>query len=152
MAKEYKINKVKDVLQEKVAGKIDVASKQMKIDGLMKFTAFFSVGVASTLVDWAVYSGLVLFAVPYLIALTISYTSGMIVNFTLNRKYTFQKEDKTSIRFATFVFLALCMLGVSTVLLKVLVDQGWNKILARMLVTVVVFVVNFVVHKNITFR
>ena len=120
--------------------------------GIIKqFVKFFGVGVVSTLFDWAIFVLVFKLAgLPYWLALILAFSFGAVVNFLMNKKLTFQNKSKNPFQPLVFFVIAGFMLGISLILMSFLVKRI-DVVLARMLVTGIVFIVNFVVHKSITF-
>jgi len=112
---------------------------------------FFGVGVISTLFDWAVFAltnkG---FGMAYWLSLIIAFSVGAIINFTLNKKYTFQDKSKSPLQPFVFFSIAGVMLLASLGLMVLLVKY-FDPMMARVITTFVVFVLNFILHKFITF-
>jgi len=113
---------------------------------------FFGAGAISTLCDWVLYASLVLMGTNHIAALAMSFGVGASINFSLNRVFTFKIYDRINIRFMTFVMLAVVSFGISAILLHGLVLIGVNKILSRIVVTILMFLFNFNIHRKITFR
>jgi putative flippase GtrA len=122
------------------------------VAGLFKqFMKFFGVGIVSTLLDWAIFAlAFKLAGFPYWLALIISFAFGAVVNFLMNKKLTFQNKSKSPFQPLVFFIIAGFMLGISLILMSFLVE-AMDALLARMIVTGIIFVINFVVHKMITF-
>jgi len=123
--------------------------KQIKL-----LSKFFMAGAISTLCDWTVYAALVkLTTASYPVALTLAFICGGVVNFYINRRYTFKIMDRSEMRMMIFMGLATVSWLISMGLLYVAVDKfGIDKILARMGITIVMFFVNFVMQKSVTFK
>ncbi|WP_058303294.1 GtrA family protein [Gorillibacterium timonense] len=144
-----------------------------KFEDLLKFGI---VGVANTFVDFAVYTILYYFGVPYRVAQCFSYAAGTLNSYILNKKWTFAakaKDSDQSVQTGStpgsgeagsvrridypqairFLIVNLISLGVSLVLLGFLKEQlGLHAIAAKLLVTVVTTLLNFVGSKLWVFR
>jgi putative flippase GtrA len=112
---------------------------------------FFSVGVVSTLVDWASYWVLIKF-IEYHWALGISMIIGAVVNFLMNRSMTFDVRDRVFKRFMIFFGIFGIMVLASQLIITGLVYVIHDKMIARIITTVIIFVCNYFLHKKITFR
>jgi putative flippase GtrA len=143
---------LKNKIEERVADGMDKAPKGVNIREAALFSKFFSVGIITTLLDWTIFAIAVFFGMYSQYALFLSYSCGAIVNFLFNRSLTFKKEDKTGSRFAKFVVIVIISYLLSAFLLKQFVALGWHAILARIIVTFIIFVLNYILHRNITFK
>lgn len=112
------------------------------------------IGGLSSSVDFIVYTALVKYVMEnYLIANSLSVTVGILISFTLNRKYNFKVTDKTAKRFLMFFAVGFSGMIVSNVLLYLFIDElQINEILSKLLSIVVVVVCQFVVNKYVTFK
>jgi len=115
---------------------------------------FFIVGGISTLVDWSVFALLTLTTISHIIALCISYISGAIVNYIGNRILTFKSATKFILQqigvFSLVVGFNLLLSVVVFFLLQHTIVS--NALIARIITTGVIFISNYFMHKNITFR
>ncbi|AQX55098.1 GtrA family protein [Priestia flexa] len=73
----------------------------MNKKGLLAFSKFSSVGVLNTVIDLSVYMVLLSFGMYYLIAQWISYGAGVANSYTLNRKWTFQRKEPSTVKEVT---------------------------------------------------
>jgi putative flippase GtrA len=120
-----------------------------------QFLRFFYVGVLSTLFDWLIF-----FILTYLIsisptyAILISYCSGAIINYNLNKKITFySKTKRISNQFIVFTIIALVSMFISYILLFIFYNIfGIEKMISRISITFIVFIINYIAHKFITFN
>jgi len=121
-----------------------------------EFLLFVFTGGISTIVDWGLFALLLAVAVPSIsktVALVIAYCAGACVNYITNRKLTFNSTDKRIVRqTAIFSIIVACNLVLS-ILLFDLLDASFIKsaLIARMVTTVIILFVNYIMHKNITF-
>lgn len=116
---------------------------------------FGLVGILNTLLDIVLFMALVyglgLFA-P--LANTISYGTGIIVSFWLNRRFTFNDTAKgkdAARRFVGFAAVYLAGLGLSTALVALFIlaiPEGWAKLIS----VPIVFVWNYVAMRYLVFR
>lgn len=114
---------------------------------------FLGVGIISTIADWAVFALMnKAILINHQVSLVTSYTIGAIINFILNKKYTFQNKSKSNFQPVVFMIIAFLMLGASMVLLELFVKMMMDAMLARMLTTIIIFFANFILHKFITFK
>lgn len=116
---------------------------------------FFSVGAVSTLVDWFVFYVLaVLLGGHSIVVVIISYGAGALVNYGLNKTYTFHsKTKKIAMQFPVFSSFVLISLGLNALLMYVAVYLfGLEQMVSRILTTFAVFLFNYAAHNNVTFN
>lgn len=116
---------------------------------------FGLVGVVNTVLDIVLFMALVyglgLFA-P--VANTISYGTGIVVSFVLNRRFTFNdraKGKEAVRRFAGFAAVYLAGLALSTALVALFIlamPEGWAKLVS----VPIVFVWNYFAMRYLVFR
>lgn len=83
----------------------------------------------------------------------IGSTVAIINNFILNSYFTFKVTDKKWKRFASFAGIAAIGLVIGTVLITVFVGlSGMDEMLAKIISTIIVALMQFVVNKLITFK
>ena len=130
---------------------------------IKRFARFFLVGLSGTLLDFGILSGLKLLAgMPTLLANTISYSAGVINNFTLNRLWTFSesREKQWFVQFGQFVLINvlavilnnLIVLGLERPLGALLHNPQHGYIPAKLVATGFVFLYNFAANRFWTFR
>lgn len=123
-------------------------------DNLKKFVKFAITGVGNTLVD------LILFRVLYThlgvnlyLSQVCSYSAGMLNSYVVNRSWTFQtKERFFSGEMVRFLTLGGLMLALSTGLLYLFTHLGLSGMIAKLITTGLVLVVNFLLSKLWVFR
>lgn len=79
---------------------MNLARREVKLAGIWQFIKFALVGIANTLVDWAVFYLLILFIIPddKLLAKAISFVVAAINSFVLNSIWTFRQEFYSGIK------------------------------------------------------
>jgi putative flippase GtrA len=107
------------------------------------------VGVANSLIGFAIYAAAVKLGVQYLLASTLAYAIGSLNGYVLNRRWTFAagalSHASSATRYAAVQVGAL--LG-NLVLLYCLVHLlGVEKIFAQAIVVVVVFLATFAANR-----
>jgi len=119
-----------------------------------KLMKFFWVGVAATLVDWGMFATLHRFVgFDYILAVAVSFSCGSIVGFIFNRRWTFEVKDKALTRLFVYISVALSALFITMWLMSVFIGRwGFNALVARVFVTGIVFIYNFLMHRYLTFR
>ncbi len=130
------------------------------MEQIMKFGI---VGVLCFVIDYAVYSVLVMASIHHLIANFFSFTISVIVNYLLSMKYVFARRENLDRRAEFILFLVLSVIGLllSEFLIWLCVDvfyadsdwlnghfsQKSAKLAAKIFATAVVMVYNFVTRK-----
>lgn len=141
----------------------DMQRSQSRISGvagrfappvLVQFVKFGIVGVANTLLTFAVYTLLLkVFGVWYLAASAIGFVVGTINSFLLNRRWTFRDHVGDAYTPVRWTVVQCCGLGVNEGLLYVFVHQAQlDKLLAQAFATAVVTVSTFFANRAWTFR
>jgi putative flippase GtrA len=87
---------------------------------------------------------------PY-VANALGVCSGIIVSFTLNSRYTFQRRDAVVRRAAKFVAVALFGLALSSAIIMLLMAMGVDPRLGKMIAMFFVFVTQFAANTFWTF-
>ena len=128
----------------------------------LQFGKFLVVGAINFLVDFGIFKLLtVVFGMLIVPANIISYTTGVLNSFLLNRYWTFRIKHKfVSVHFVKFVFVNLVSLGVNILAVWVLIDLyqfndglfGVQNLYAKLIATVFSFTVNFAGNKLLVFR
>jgi putative flippase GtrA len=126
----------------------------------MKFVKYMGVGVIGTLVDMGLLYFLVsFFNTYYLYGNILSYSTGAVVNFYLNKRYTFNnKYKKVHFQILSFAIVTAGGWMISEVLLYVLVDNLFKNssnttvMLSKVIATFIVVVYNYIVNKRTTFK
>lgn len=140
------------------------ASKGSRMLGLIQFIKFGLVGVMNTAVDFLVYALLTWIGMQYLVAQVFSYSAGTVNSYVVNKLWTFggkpeaggenpkaAKVDKGE--FARFVLVNIGTLLLSIALLYVLkTGLGFHPLVAKIGVTAVTVVVNYIGSKLWVFR
>ena len=121
---------------------------------LVQFVKFGVVGVANTLLTFAVYTLLLkVFGVWYLGASAIGFIVGTINSFLLNRRWTFRGHVGDALTPVRWTVVQCCGLAVNEGLLYVFVHQAaLDKLLAQAFATAVVTVSTFFANRSWTFR
>ena len=129
-----------------------------KLRKLMQQAVKFGlVGVLNTLIDYVVYSLLLLIPFVrehYVIAQVLGYSAGLANSLYFNKRWTFaQKERVSKGQLIAFLVVNLTALGVSTAVL--VMTQEWlglGPYLGKIVATGFSMAVNFVGNKVIVFK
>lgn len=118
---------------------------------------FGLVGVLNTLIDYAVYSLLLLIPFVrehYVIAQVIGYCAGLANSLYFNKKWTFaQKERVSKGQLVAFLAVNLAALGVSTAVLVAAQEwMGLGPYIGKIVATLFSMAVNFLGNKVMVFK
>ena len=117
-----------------------------------KFSRFFAVGVVSTLVDWTAFYVFSIY-LNYIVALIIGILLGGIVNYILNKMYSFKSETrKYAQQYGVHLSITVFSIVVSSGLVFLLVENDINKLVARVIVTFIMLFFNYLLHSGLTYN
>ncbi len=144
-------------IKEKRRGKREaLLTKLLELMSLKKqFNRYFLVGVTATLIDWITFFVLaILLQAHHMFALITAFSLASIVHYTLNKVFTFRCSSKEIFtQFSAFLIVALSSLAMSSALLYLFVDVLLvHKMISRIMVTFLVFLINYLLHSKITFN
>ena len=129
-----------------------------KIPFLKKFEKIISyawISLIVTIIDVSLLFGLTEFLkINYLVSATCSYSTGTIIAYFLQKKYTFKnKNKKILLQFYVFAIISIVGLFINLFVLKILVDYTnmWY-LFAKGFAIVFGFIWNYTANKNITFK
>lgn len=109
--------------------------------------------IISFLVDYSLFSILSIWIKNITICNVSARIVSATVNYSLNRKYVFKSNRSIYKSFTSYVILAICILGLNTVLLNVLVNTvGINKFISKIIVEVILFIFNYFIQKKLIFK
>ena len=126
-------------------------------------TRFSLVGVVNTLIDFVVYSVVVLLGVPFFIANMISTSCGMAFSFFGNRRFTF-KAQGASLRRQIVLFLVVTLISqwaIQPFVIWVVSHITFHQtifghspalIIGKVVALVFSFAWNFVLYRRLVFR
>ncbi|MFH1400054.1 MAG: GtrA family protein [Nanoarchaeota archaeon] len=119
------------------------------------FIRFCIVGAISTVVDLSILYSLTEFAgIHYLKSATISFVIGAIINFSLNKKYSYRNTSKqVHKQFPIFLVVATTGLAINLGLLYLFVTHLaiWY-MAAKILAILIIMFWNFFINKFVTFN
>ena len=129
---------------------------------LARFTRFLTVGALGTLLDFGLLTMLKLAGLPTLFANSLSFTAGLINNFTWNRLWTFRDAAQANwqkqlaqyalVSLVGLVLNDLLVLSLETVLGTWLGQSAWGYLPAKVVATGVVVFWNYFANRTWTFR
>lgn len=122
--------------------------------GIGEFARFSVVGAASTIVNYGVFLVLLsIFRLDYILSAAIGYLSGVVVGFTLNKRFTFGSQGKVSSEALRYLAVYIISLFLGLSLLKFLVGSAdVSAPMANVLVIGVTTLTNFLGSKFFAFR
>ncbi len=118
------------------------------------FLTYAISGAAATLIDWGSFYALnYILHVNYLIAVCISFALGSLANFLLNKYVTFKnKHAKVLNQYLLHLSVSIFALGLTVLIMYILVETATlPKFTARVITTLIMLLINYFLHKNITF-
>ena len=127
-----------------------------------RFSRFLAVGAVGTLLDFSLLTLLKLAGLPTLLANSLSFTAGLLNNFTLNRQWTFNQGPQSDWykQFAQFTLVSLfglalnniIVLSLESVLGNILGQPEWGYLPAKVIATGVVMFWNYFANRVWTFK
>jgi putative flippase GtrA len=121
---------------------------------LVRFVTFTVCGGLATICDWgAFYVAAYLIKLNYLLAVSLSFSLGAIVNYILNKIITFNNLYKNiPVQFIVFISGALSALLLTYLQLIILIEYlDYSAMNSRMISSGIMLFYNFFYHKSLTF-
>jgi putative flippase GtrA len=117
-----------------------------------QFGKFLILGALSTLVDYLIFSLLVVLDLEYVLAIVFGYTSGLLVNYFLGRRYIFTsgtKVKKAHNEIIAVTVIAIFGLLINIAVVKLFSFYLWDMDLlySRIIAIGVAFFWNFAARK-----
>jgi len=128
---------------------------------LTRFSRFLTVGAIGTVLDFTILTLLKLAGAPTLIANSLSFTAGLVNNFTWNRLWTFgdvQSDWRKQLAQYTLISLVglalndLIVLSLENVLGSMFGQPEFGYLPAKVIATGVVVFWNYFANRTWTFR
>jgi putative flippase GtrA len=104
------------------------------------------------LVDYAVYSLLLLFTDVLWVANVLARIVSATVNFTVNRRFVFESKESVWTSAVKYFLLAAVILAGNTVVLNFLVNAGLHKLWAKLMTEVFFFIFSWLIQRLLVFR
>ncbi|MBI3162026.1 MAG: GtrA family protein [Chloroflexi bacterium] len=127
-----------------------------------RFSRFLAVGAVGTVLDFSLLTLLKLAGLPTLLANTLSFSTGLVNNFTWNRLWTFNDIIQPNWRKQLAQFTVVSLVGLALNNLIVLSLEGifgsllgqpdWGYLPAKVIATGVVVFWNYFANRMWTFR
>ncbi|MBQ8131529.1 MAG: bifunctional glycosyltransferase family 2/GtrA family protein [Bacilli bacterium] len=112
--------------------------------------------ICSFLIDIILYSIFLFafgsFALKVQISNVLARIFSATFNFTMNRKFVFQKKNDLKKSILSYIALALFILVMNTCLLSILVSFGVQNIIAKVITEIILFIVSFFIQHVFVFR
>lgn len=112
------------------------------------------IGGIATIIDWSVFAIAVTFLkVHYLPALMLAFSTAGIFHYIANKMITFKcVSKKFASQISIYLLVMMMSLGLNMLIMVVLVKLFViNKIILRMLTTLLMLLPNYLLHKHVTF-
>lgn len=117
---------------------------------ILKFSASSFIGF---LVDYTLYSLLLLFGCGLTLSNVTARVFSASVNFTLNRKLVFKSNGNLLRSVFKYIILAVCILVGNTAILNLFVYKlGINRMVAKLFTEILFFVISWVVQRTVVFK
>ena len=107
------------------------------------------------MVDWGSFFVVAIYlGIHYQLGLVAGFIGGAITHYTLSKMFTFKsKSGRIALQFTLFVLVSLMTLTISVLLMHIFVEYLLlEEMTSRMLVTLKILLLNYFLHKNITFN
>lgn len=109
--------------------------------------------IISFLTDFLLYTILILVQQNIILANIIARVCSATINYIMNKKYVFKNKESTSKSLKSYILLALLILILNTTILNILVNQLFiDKLLAKIITEILLFILSWLVQKNIIFK
>ena len=119
-----------------------------------EFLVYTTIGGVATLIDWIIFAISVHYlGAHYEVALALAYFGASIVHYTANKLITFQCKSKNyRSQLPLYILVVTISLMCSMTVMALLVNLlPANKILLRVVTTILMLIPNYLLHKHITF-
>ncbi len=126
----------------------------MSSEVIQQLVKYFIIGGLAAITNLFIFYVLAYLAnIYYLVSAAIGFVSGAVVNYTLNKKYTFKNTYRNKAKqFTVFLIVASTSLVWNEVLIYFFVEYlALAKMIAAILSVGIVFFWSFAMHKIITF-
>ena len=118
----------------------------------MQFLLYSLLGALGMMLDFTVFYIVIEFSFSYQVANLIGYTSGTLLSFGLQRRYTFRVKNKTIFRLILFFVIAGIGYIFSAVLLWFFVEyHNFNIKISKIFTLPMVAVLQYLLNRKITF-
>ena len=118
---------------------------------LKQLIGFVIAGGIATIINYSLFSVLLISGVHYLVSSAVGYASGIIISFLINRRYVFKSSGDSRSQLVRYTVIYLGAMFVQLGLLEALVRSGLDPFLANALAIIIVVVLNFFVIRRFVF-
>jgi putative flippase GtrA len=118
---------------------------------LRRFVIYCVVGACAFSADYSLFLALLHRQTNLYVANVAGICAGIIVSFTLNRKYNFRRTDAVAVRATRFVVVAATGMGLSSLSIMLLVGAGLDPRFAKIVSMAAVFAFQFLANSLWTF-
>jgi dolichol-phosphate mannosyltransferase len=101
------------------------------------------------------YTFVDIFHLWYLMSSIIAFCCGIVVSYSLQKFFTFQNNSKNGVplQFSIFLIYNICMLGLNTLLMYVLVDKfGFWYFFSQIMTTTCTAFINYTFFSKVLFK
>jgi putative flippase GtrA len=134
---------------------LDLSYEMPKLFCFKELGRYSIAGISSTLLDWAIFYLLITFhLMHYQMALFIALSLSSVLNYKLNKHFTFKSNYKKGVRqFATYFILVMVSLLLSFICMHILVSRfALHAMPARIITTALLAISNYLLTKHISFN
>jgi len=143
-----------DLHHQSPLGPLPASPRPLRSPSWRQFLTFALVGAFGTAAHYLVLAVLVeLFGVRVLGATTAGFVCGAIVNYVLNRRYTFNSSARHAVALPKFLTVATLGASINWLVMALLTGVAdLHYMLAQLLATATVLAWNFIANHAWTFR
>ena len=124
----------------------------MSITNIKQFLKFTSMSFISFIIDYVLYSIILLITNNINISNILARLISSIINYNLNKKIVFNYNNKSYKPVYEYILLAIIILTINTIILNIIVNFGMNKFISKIIVEIILFIISFIVQKTIIFK
>jgi putative flippase GtrA len=106
---------------------------KIKKDLLRNIFLYIIIGMLASISDFLVFIFFTSFELPIYITNALSNGTGLLISFTLNRKYNFKISSKRNERFIKFASVSIVNYILNTTIIYILHDYKFNLVLAKII-------------------
>ncbi len=129
--------------------------KILKRPGVQEFSRYVAVGGLATVADWGTFYVFSLeWKIDFHIAFVVAFIAGTTTHYCLNKRYTFKNTYTNLKKHIPVYLLSVCFAFLMSFLLMKALVSGCHLhlMVAKMSTTASMLILNYVLHKYITFN
>lgn len=121
---------------------------------LKRLITYGIVGVINTGVDYGVFTlEYSVLGIQAGVSQAVSFLCGTVCGYLLNSNFTFSEgKGRTKAQFLQYLGVDIVFTILSSLTMKWLEGRGWNAYLVKIVITVVVMLLHYVIFKHLVFR